>query len=112
MPLSRNNCRLAPAAAARPLAAVAIALPLAGCLGEPLGAPTFSAVGEGLTVTRTAIPTAVPLSLAGNPNSIYGRRGRELPTGHGLTAGNDEHRRGRVGWKERRGISIGEDDDS
>jgi flagellar L-ring protein precursor FlgH len=65
---------------AAPLAAAALALPLAGCLDEPLGAPKFSAVGEGLTVTRTTIPTAVPLSLAGNPNSIYGRQGRELLT--------------------------------
>lgn len=64
----------------RSAATIALALPLAGCFDEPLGAPTFSAVGDGLTVTRTAIPTAVPLSLAGNPNSIYGRQGRKLLT--------------------------------
>jgi len=54
---------------------------LAGCAeGQPFGVPALSPVGEGLTVTRTAIPTAVPLALANEEGSLYGRRSRELLT--------------------------------
>jgi flagellar L-ring protein precursor FlgH len=66
--------------AAGTAAALSLSLGLAGCLGEPLGAPQFTPVGDGLAVTRTVVPTAVPLGLAGNPNSLYGRRGRDLLT--------------------------------
>ncbi|GAB5375471.1 MAG: flagellar basal body L-ring protein FlgH [Acuticoccus sp.] len=54
---------------------------LAGCAeGQPFGVPALSPIGEGLTVTRTAIPTAVPLALTDDGNSLYGRRSRELLT--------------------------------
>ncbi|MEO1105968.1 MAG: flagellar basal body L-ring protein FlgH, partial [Pseudomonadota bacterium] len=53
---------------------------LAGCAeGQPLGVPALTPVGEGLTVTRTTIPTAVPLALSDGP-SLYGRSSRELLT--------------------------------
>ncbi|MEM9223582.1 MAG: flagellar basal body L-ring protein FlgH [Pseudomonadota bacterium] len=63
----------------RPLSILLISL-LAGCAeGQPLGVPALTPVGEGLTVTRTAIPTTVPLSLSGE-TSLYGRSSRELLT--------------------------------
>ena len=53
---------------------------LAGCAeGQPFGAPALSPIGEGLSVTRTAIPAAVPLHLS-DSGSLYGRRTRELLT--------------------------------
>lgn len=54
---------------------------LAGCAeGDPFGVPALTPIGEGLAVTRTAIPTAVPLALTEEGNSLYGRRSRELLT--------------------------------
>lgn len=69
----------------RRLSLLAVAA-LAGCAeGQPLGVPALTPIGEGLTVTRTAIPTAVPLSMS-DPSSLYGRRNRDLLTD--VRAGN------------------------
>ncbi len=69
----------------RPLSFVAIAA-LAGCAeGQPLGVPALTPIGEGLAVTRTAIPTAVPLSMSDSA-SLYGRQSRDLLTD--VRAGN------------------------
>ncbi|MEM7694966.1 MAG: flagellar basal body L-ring protein FlgH [Pseudomonadota bacterium] len=54
-------------------------LVVAGCSDTEFGTPPLSPIGQGLTVTRTAIPTAVPLSLS-NDTSLYGRQSRQLLT--------------------------------
>lgn len=58
-----------------------VCLALAGCAeGQPLGTPALSPVGSGLVVDRTVLPVAVPAHAAAEPNSLYGRRTRELLT--------------------------------
>jgi len=65
---------------------VLAAMALAGCAeGQPFGVPALTPVGEGLAVTRTAIPSAVPLSMS-DPSSLYGRNSRDLLTD--VRAGN------------------------
>lgn len=57
-----------------------IVLAVGACAeGTPFGTPALTPVGEGLAVTRTAIPTAVPLNLSDN-RSLYGRKSRDLLT--------------------------------
>ncbi|XWN33001.1 MAG: flagellar basal body L-ring protein FlgH [Devosia sp.] len=59
-----------------------LVLILASCSKDDslFGTPPLSPVGQGLTVTRTAIPTAVPSALTTDHNSLYGRRNRDLLT--------------------------------
>ncbi|MCF3932467.1 flagellar basal body L-ring protein FlgH [Acuticoccus sp. M5D2P5] len=66
----------------RPLLAVGLACAtVAGCAeGQPLGTPALSPIGEGLIVTRTALPVTIPEPGFGNPTSLYGRRNRDLLT--------------------------------
>lgn len=56
-------------------------LALGGCAdGDPFAPPALSPVGEGLLVTRTPLPGAVPIAHAGQPGSLYGRASRSLLT--------------------------------
>ncbi|MBJ3778684.1 flagellar basal body L-ring protein FlgH [Acuticoccus mangrovi] len=56
-------------------------LSLAGCAeGQLLGTPAFSPIGEGLAVTRTELPTAIPVNAAAEPGSLFGRRTQDLLT--------------------------------
>lgn len=71
---------------ARLFAIVAFPLGLAACAeGQPFGVPALTPIGEGLAVTRTAIPTAVPLNMS-DEGSLYGRQSRDLLTD--VRAGN------------------------
>ncbi|WP_108662713.1 flagellar basal body L-ring protein FlgH [Acuticoccus kandeliae] len=63
------------------LAAGLAGLSLGGCAeGQLLGTPALSPIGDGLTVTRTALPVTIPEPGYGDPTSLYGRRNRDLLT--------------------------------
>ena len=65
----------------KPHLALACTVLVTGCTGTtPLVKPELTAVGSGLGVTRTALPTSITTHPPAAENSLYGRRTRDLLT--------------------------------